>query len=101
MTRDAKLYFIEHQDWKPLIDILDSNKNQNLKNLVAIHGLLSEAGSSHFYAILSISDRCDKIIEEYGGILSAKDDYIIQEVKLNHTQLLYGNKTIASFLKWP
>jgi len=98
MTRDAKLYILEHKDWKPLSASFDNNYDYNLKFDITIFRKSPSSMLEHSYAILSLSDKADDIIEEYGAVLTKEKDYLRNTLHTNCGVPLYGDKDNLSFL---
>ena len=98
MTRDAKLYFLKLRDWKPLADIFLTQSDHLLKDDITIFKLSSII---HHYAILTLSDKVDKIVEEYGAILASEEDLLRNALlsENNYGEPLFGDKNNIGFLK--
>lgn len=83
----------------PLKQLIEEYKELTLKDDVAIFQLMTPTSKGQFYAIVSVSDEADKIIEEYGAISSSENDYAICELKNYTKDPLFGNKILTVFLK--
>jgi len=101
MTRDAKLYYLNHKDWKPLADKIEQHKNYDLKNLIVIFDIFSAYPKHHRYAILSLHEDIDKIVEDYGEDdikEAAEDDLMRNELRNYHKDPVYGDKSRSVYL---
>ena len=98
MTRDAKLYFLSDKDWQPLVDLFERNTDFNLKLDISIYQLMTSTSVGRHYAILTLSDKADKIVEEYGAIPAAKYDTLRITLHDYNGHTLYGDKKNAIFL---
>lgn len=98
MTRDAKLYLLSDKDWKQLAESIDNNSDYTLKNDVTIYQLYSASSKSQEYAILSLSDKADKVIEDYGATLAKEPNLLRNSLHQYFREPLYGDKTNISFL---
>lgn len=98
MTRDARLYFLKYKDWKPLAEIIETHKNYNLKHFVTIFQLMTHSSENHHYAILSLIDDVDKIIEEYGAEEAGEKDLVRNTLHDYYGEPLYGSKSNVTFL---
>jgi hypothetical protein len=93
MTRDARLYTLNYKDWKPLIEIIEQHKDQNLKLFVMIFNLSPSDSINHYYAVLSMHDTIDKLVEDYGAEEVPKHNTMRSELHRGGYELLYGEKT--------
>ena len=93
MTRDAKLYWISDTDWKPLIEKIEQHKNHTLKDFIIIYDLCKSHPSNQYYAILSLHEDVDKIVEEYGGEESTPNDILRITLHDENEMPVYGEKT--------
>lgn len=98
MTRDAKLYILTYKDWNPLSELLQKNIDYTLKDDVTIFQLMASTNTGQHYAILTLSDRADKIVEEYGGILASENDLLRKSLHSYSGEPLFGDKTNVTFL---
>lgn len=98
MTRDANLYLLTNKDWIPLAEILEEHPNYLLKDYVTIFQLMTSSSTGQQYAIISISDNADKIIEQYGAKIASDKDMLRNTLHDYHGQPLFGNKTNLTFL---
>ena len=98
MPRNAKLYLLSNKDWKQLADNIDTHSDYTLKNDIAIFQLYSPSGEGREYAVLSISDKADDVIENYGATLATEINMIRYSLHQNHREPLYGDKSIISLL---
>lgn len=99
MTRDAKLFILFYKDWKPLADTIELHKDYNLKNQVSIYQLMFSASTNQHYAILTLSDTADKIVQEYGASLADDKDLLRNTLHEYDGDTLFGNKSNVVFLK--
>ena len=99
MTRNAKLYLLSDKDWKPLAEIIDNNSSHILEDDVTIYQLYSASSKNLEYAILSLSDRADKIIEEYGATPAKEPNSLRNSLREYYGDPLYGNKSNIIFLE--
>jgi len=97
MTRDAKLYILEDKHWKPLADLINNHKDYNMKNDVTIFQFATQDSKGDNYSILSLSDKADLIIEEYGGYHSPKNN-LIASLHNYIGEPLFGDKSNTAFL---
>jgi hypothetical protein len=98
MTRDANLYILSKKEWKPLCDILENNKDYTLKNDVTIFQLMTSTSINLEYAILTLSEATDKIVDEYGAIQASNDDMLRNSLHNYFGNPLFGDKTNLTFL---
>ncbi len=99
MTRDAKLYLLSGKDWKPLAESIDNNSDYTLKNDVTIFQLYSSTSKSNDYALLSLSDKSDKLIEDYGATLANEPNTLRNALHIETAhKTLYGDKENLAFL---
>lgn len=101
MTRDANLYHLFEKDWQPLADILDSHQDYTLKDHVIIFKINEAKSVNHRYAILSLSDKADKVVEEYGAKLAPDNDLLRFSLHEYSGDTLYGDKSNVVFLNKP
>lgn len=98
MTRDAKLYLLSDKDWKQLAETIDNNPDYTLKNDITIFQLYSASSKSQDYAILSLSDKADKVVENYGATLAEEPNLLRNSLHEYKGEPLYGDRTNISFL---
>ena len=98
MTRDAKLYILSDKDWKPLAEIFQNHKDYNLKLEISIYQLMTSTSVGHHYAILTLSEKADKIVEEYGATPAADKDLLKNTMHNYHGDTLFGDKSSIVFL---
>jgi len=98
MTRDAKLYILSDKDWKPLADLFESHKDYNLKHQVYIYKLMTSTSVGQQYAILTLTDAADKIVEDYGATPAADKDLLRNTLHNYHGDTLFGDKSNVVFL---
>lgn len=98
MTRDAKLYILADKDWKPLAEILEQKNNYKEKLDTSIYQLMTSTSIGQHYAILTLSEESDKIVEEYGATIA--DDKNLLRISLHNYngEILFGDKTNVVFL---
>jgi len=102
MTRDAKLYILSDKDWKPLADLFQDDKDYNLKLDIVIYQLMTPTSVGQQYAILTLSDKADEIVEKYGATPAPEKDYLRNTLHDYHGDTLFGDKTNVVFLnKFP
>lgn len=99
MTRDAKLYLLSVKDWKQLAESIDNNSDYTMKNDITIFQLYSPTSKSQDYAILSVSDKADKVIEDYGATLAEEPNLLRNSLHEYYREPLYGDRTNISFLR--
>jgi hypothetical protein len=99
MNRDAKLYFVIDKNWEPLRELILANGYGAIQNDISIFEIVPES-QHHHYAVISVSDKADTIIEQYGGHLAAEHDFVIHELKQGNRVPLFGEKSLAAFLNW-
>lgn len=93
MPRDAKTYFSFNSNWEWCSDIFENHPDKTLKMDVTIFQLSQEQWPLSRYAILSLSDKVDKILEENECTLASPDDrtlYIIRELGESANKPVYG-----------
>lgn len=98
MTRDAKLYILSDKDWKPLADTFEAHKDYNLRHQVSIYQLMTSASVGQQYAILTLTDTADKIVEDYGATPAADKDLLRNTLHSYHGDTLFGDKSNIVFL---
>ncbi|MDE3236436.1 MAG: hypothetical protein KGO81_10815 [Bacteroidota bacterium] len=98
MTRDANLYILSDKDWRPLADLFKSHKDYNLKHQVSIYQLMTSTSVGHHYAILTLSDKADEIVEEYGATPASEKNYLRITLHDYHGDTLFGDKSNVVFL---
>jgi hypothetical protein len=99
MIRDAKLYILLHRDWQTLAALFEDHKDHTLKLDITIFQLMGASSVNQQYAILTLSDRADKIVEKYGAILASDKDLLRISLHSYLGQPLYGDKINLTFLK--
>src|SRR5262245_3554203 len=92
MLRDARLYHLQHLDWKPLISQV-KKKNQHLKSLIVVFKNNRLHLPIHFYSLLSMHEDLDRLIEDYGGIEADPTDLLRNALHRNTPKPLYGDKS--------
>jgi len=92
MRCKAKLYLLVDKDWKPLADLINNHKDYKIKSDVTIYQLMTETCDSHHYAILSLSDQADKLVEDYGAYHSPINTLIATLPDYNG-EALFGAKS--------
>ena len=99
MTRDAKLYFLHTDDWRPISDRIESSRHSDqLKREITIFLFPSATSENGYYAILSLSKEVDKILEALGAKEADEKDYARNALHEYHGEPLYGNKSNVDFL---
>lgn len=98
MTRAATLYLLSDKDWQPLADTLDSNQDYTLKDHVVIYQLMTPTSGGQQYAILSLSDKADKVVKEYGATPAHEKDLLRNRLHEYSGDTLYGDKSNVVFL---
>jgi hypothetical protein len=98
MTRYAKLYTIRYTDWKPLVEKIEQHKDYSLKNLIAIYDLSKNHPGNQYYAILSLHEDIDKIVEDYGAKESPSNDYLRITLHDENEIPVYGEKSRIVYL---
>jgi hypothetical protein len=98
MTRDANLYILSHKDWMPLADTVKNHQDYTLKNDVTIFRLTIPRDQVQEYAILSLSEKADKIIQDYGASSASDKDLLRNSLHNYYGELLFGDKTNLAFL---
>ena len=99
MNRDAKLYLLIDKDWKPLADLIEKHLDNSLKNDVTIFQLFSVSNNSQDFAVLSLSDKSDKVVEQYASNESDKNDSLRTTLHEYYGDPLYGDKRNLTSLK--
>lgn len=97
MTRDAKLYYL-HEDWQPLVYKIEQHKNYTLRDLVVIFDIYRNYPKQHRYAILSLHNDTDKIIEDFGATEADEKDLMRNDLHNYHGEPEYGDKERLVFL---
>jgi hypothetical protein len=90
MTRDANLYILSDKDWQPLAN--------TLKDEVVIFQLMTSTNSGNQYAILSLSEKADKVVEEYGATPASDKDLLRNRLHEYSGDVLFGDKSNIIFL---
>ena len=99
MTRDARFYFLINKDWEPIKKAIDSKIDYFNQAIDIAVFRISKLKDIHRYAILSVSEEIDTIIENCGGELNDKDLIINALKKGNHNfELIYGADNLVAFL---
>lgn len=106
MARDANVFYLKNKDWKPLEILFKAHEDYTLQNKVAIYEALPNTarlpfGSFFSYVLVSISDKGDKIIIDFGGEPILVNDLLIFDLKNNNKVPLFGANNLMSFLMWP
>jgi hypothetical protein len=96
MTRDAKLYFVTDKDWRPLKELALAHLSGIIQHDIAIFQVASD--THHHYAVISVSDEADAVIEQYGGSLGSKRDLLIPILKEGNRYPLFGETGLTAFL---
>ncbi len=97
MIRDAKLYILEDKDWKPLAELINNHNNYRMKNDITIFQFPSQDSKGDYYSILSLSEKADLIIEEYGGYHSPINT-LYASLPNYIGEPLFGDKSNTAFL---
>jgi hypothetical protein len=98
MTREAKLYILEHKDWELLADKFIYHQDAALQIDVSIFKIGPKSTTTHSYAIITLSDKADSIVEEYGAILVGKKD-LLRNTLHNYSETLFGDISNLDFLE--
>ena len=101
MTTDAKLYILSDKDWMPLADTFENHQDYILKNDVTIFQLITPTNQVQQYAILSLSEKADKIIQDYGASIAPDKDLLRHSLHNYNGEPLFGDKTNLAFLNKP
>lgn len=98
MTRDANLYILSDKDWKPLAELFQDHEDYNLRLDISIYQLMASTSIGQQYAILTLSEKADKIVEEYGA--TPADDKDLLRITLHdyNGDTLFGDKKNVMFL---
>lgn len=99
MTKDAKLYILSDKDWKPLSDLIKSNKYIYLARDITIFQLMSSTSIGQHYAIISRTDKADTVVEEYGAVLASENNSLKTTLHEYYGEPLFGDKTNVIHLK--
>ena len=89
MRNKAKLFILVDKDWKPLAE--EVSKTPSLINLITIFQLMTSISVGNHYAILSLSDTLDRIIQEFGGYESP-ENMLIYTLRNYFGDPLFGYK---------
>ena len=90
MTREAKLYTLEEKEWQPLVAMIGNER------YISIYQLNSETSKVLYFAVLSLNDKTDKIVEEYGAIEAIGPNSLRAELRIRNP--LYGDRTNVNYL---
>lgn len=103
MIRDAKLYLLSDKDWKPLADIILDHINYTLRNDITIFQLMSFHSTGQNFAILTLSENADFLVEQFGAIpLPNPESNTLTHSLYNYVgEPLFGEKENLAFLKRP
>ncbi len=93
MTRDAKLYILSNKGWEPLSNLINNDNNIYLQRDITIYQLFTSTSKDEEYAIITLSDKADKIVEEYGAILSGQNDSLKTTLHDYFGEPLFGDKS--------
>ena len=99
MTRDAKLYKIIYTDWKPLIEKIEQHRDFTLKEFVLVYDLSKNHPDNQYYAILSLHEDVDKIVEASGAEEFRADDLLRLTLHDETENPIYGDKSRIIHLK--
>lgn len=99
MTRDAKLYILSDKDWKPLSDVINNTKDIYLARDITIFQLMSSTSIGQHYAIITRTDKADKVVEEYGALLASENNMLKTTLHDYYGEPLFGDKTNVIHLK--
>lgn len=97
MRRYAKLYILMNKDWKPLADIFINHRDATLQNDISIFKIGYKPSLTHYYAIITLSDSADNIVEEYGAEVAETD--LVRNTLQDHHEALFGEVTNVNFLE--
>ena len=98
MTRDARLYFLTYKDWEPLVQQIEAHRNATLKDLVLVFDLFTGYPKEHYYAILSLHNDIDRIVEDYGCVEADEKNLMRTLLHEHHDDPVYGDKSLLVFL---
>lgn len=98
MRREAKLYILSDKDWKPLAAIIESHKDYEIKNNVIVYQLMTTNSINQEYAVLTLSETADKIVEDYGAKLTDEKNVLRNTLHYYQGDTLYGEKSNITFL---
>ena len=93
MTRNAKLYILSNKEWKPLVNLINNDKNIYLQRDITIYQLFTSTSKVEEYAIITLSEKADKVVEEYGAILSEQNNYLKTTLHDYFGEPLFGDKS--------
>ena len=99
MTRDAELYILSDKDWQPLSDRISNSNDIYLVRDITIYQLSNSTSIGHYYAILTRTEKADKLVEEYGALLSTKNDSLRTSLHDYYGEPLFGDKGNVIHLK--
>lgn len=99
MTRDAKLYFLHAEDWQVIKDAIENSRHSHqLEQEITIFLFPTSNSANGYYAILSLSDVVDKIVETAGAVEADEKDYARNALHDYYGEPLYGDKSNVAFL---
>jgi hypothetical protein len=97
MRRNAKLYILVDKDWNPLAELINAQDDNKIKSDITIFQLFSETSQGEHYAILTLSDKADKLVEEYGAYHSLNNS-LIPSLPDYIGEPLFGEKSNTIYL---
>lgn len=92
MTRDAKLYILLNKDWKPLENLINNDKDIYLRTNITIYQLFTSTSKSQDYAIITLSEKGDTLVEDYGATISNENDFLKNTLHDYFGDTLFGDK---------
>ena len=99
MTRDAQLYILFDKNWQPLSDLINNNKDNYLAKDITIFQLMSSISIGQHYAIITRTEKADKVVEEYGAVLASENNNLRTTLHKYYGEPLFGDKTNVIHLK--
>jgi hypothetical protein len=98
MTRNAKLFFLHDKDWKSLAEMITNHTNHSLKHDLTIFQYIHASSEGQNYSILSLSQKMDEILTDYGAVEASEKDLLRNSIQQYNGDPLFGDKSNLIYL---
>lgn len=99
MFRDTELYLLFDKDWKPLAELINRSVDIYLQSDITIYQLFNATSISQAYAILTRTEKADKLVESYGCLKASENDTLRTTLHDYYGEPIFGSKNNVIHLK--
>jgi len=86
LTMETKTYTLSNKDWEPLKQLIPDKDDIIIFQLPQVSSKVNE------YAVVSLTDKIEKTLEDYGCIQVLKDNKLLGKLQTYEGDAIYGEK---------